>query len=220
MSMVPDRILIVEDDSDTRFILERSLAKNSFEVQTAANGLEALRKLDNFNPHVILADWTMPQMDGIQLCNIVKQDEKYKLMYFILLTARSSLKDRVMGLDVGADDFLVKPVENQELFARIRSGIRIYKLQSELREIEHSKAIVELACALGHQINNPLTSLVATIKNIQMDLPDLQQEKHKEDFDILDQAIDRIKKSVDALQNISDPEIVKYIDGKLMVKIV
>ena len=217
--MDPDRILIVEDDADTRFILERSLAKNSFEVQTAANGLEALRKLDNFNPHVILADWTMPQMDGIQLCNLVKQNEKYKLIYFILLTARSSLKDRVMGLDVGADDFLVKPVENQELFARIRSGIRIYKLQSELRDIEHSKAIVELACALGHQINNPLSSLVATIRNIQMDLPDSEREKHREDFDIFDQAIDRIKKSVDALQNISDPEIVRYIDGKLMVKI-
>ncbi len=217
--MAPDRILIVEDDADTRFILERSLAKNSFEVQTASNGLEALRKLDAFNPHVILADWTMPQMDGIQLCNLVKQNEKYKLMYFILLTARSSLKDRIMGLDVGADDFLVKPVENQELFARIRSGIRIYKLQSVLREIEHSKAIVELACGLGHQINNPLTSLVVTIKNIQMDLPKAQQEKYKEDFDIFDQAVDRIKKSVDALQNISDPEIVKYIDGKLMVKL-
>ncbi len=217
--MERDKILIVEDDNDTRFILERSLSKNNFEVQTAFNGLDAVRKLDTFMPQVILADWTMPQMDGIQLCNLVKQNEKYKLIYFILLTARSSLKDRVMGLDVGADDFLVKPVENQELFARIRSGIRIFNLQRELSQIEHNKAIVEIACGIGHQINNPLTSLVATIQNIEMDLPESEKEKHREDFQILNEAIKRIKNSVEALQNIKNPEIINYIDDMRMLKI-
>lgn len=217
--MALDKILIVEDDSDTRFILERSLAKNNFEVHTAFNGLDAVRKLDSVMPQVILADWTMPQMDGLQLCNLVKQSEKYKLIYFILLTARSSLKDRVMGLDVGADDFLVKPVENQELFARIRSGIRIYNLQKELRQTEHNKAIIEIACGIGHQINNPLTSLIATIQNLEMDLPESEQGKHKEDFQILNEAIARIRKSVEALQNIQNPEIINYIDDKRMLKI-
>ena len=73
-------------------------------------------------PEVIIADWTMPVMDGLELCDIVKKDERYKIIYFIILTARASIKDRVTGLDVGADDFLVKPVQNQELLARIRSS--------------------------------------------------------------------------------------------------
>ena len=213
-----DKILVVEDDGDTRYILERSLTKNNFEVLTALNGIDALKKIDGFEPKVIIADWTMPQMDGIQLCNEVKKDEKNKLIYFILLTARSSLKDRVMGLDVGADDFLVKPIENQELFARIRSGVRIYNLQRELRDIEYNKAIIDLACGIGHQINNPLTSLIATIQNLEMELNSKGQNDYAEDFQILEEAIKRIKHSVEALQKIQSPEIVDYIDDKRMLK--
>jgi DNA-binding response OmpR family regulator len=124
----------------------------------------------------------MPVLDGLALCNILKSDDNFKLIYFIILTARSSLKDRIMGLDVGADDFLVKPVENQELLARIRSGIRIFNLQSELKNIEHSKAVVDLACTIGHKINNPLSSLILSLKNIENELSVLDKTKYNEDF--------------------------------------
>lgn len=103
--MEKDRILIVEDEEDTRFILERLLSKNDYEAKSARNGSEALEIIEQYQPKVIIADWTMPVMDGLELCNLVKKNEKYKLIYFILLTARASLKDRVMGLDIGADDF-------------------------------------------------------------------------------------------------------------------
>ena len=135
--MEKNKILVVEDERDTRFILDKLLTKNNYDVVTSVNGEEALKILKEFNPQVILADWTMPVMDGIELCKIIKEEEKYKSIYFIILTARASLKDRVTGLDFGADDFLVKPVENQELLARIRSGIRIHNLQNELKNIEH-----------------------------------------------------------------------------------
>ena len=120
-----DKILVVEDERDTRFILEKLLTKNNFEVMTANNGQEALVALETYEPKVILADWTMPIMDGLELCNQIKNNEKHKIIYYIILTARTSLRDRVTGLDVGADDFLMKPIENQELVARIKSGIRI-----------------------------------------------------------------------------------------------
>jgi len=115
-----DKVLIVEDEKDTRFILEKLLTKNNYEVKTSINGVDALEALKEFSPKVILADWTMPVMDGIELCNRIKQNNNYKTIYYIILTARASLKDRVAGLDIGADDFLVKPIENQELLARIR----------------------------------------------------------------------------------------------------
>ena len=97
---------MVEDEKDTLFILEKLFLKNNYQVYTATSGQEALEILKNHIPDVIVADWTMPIMDGIELCDIIKKDEKYKLIYFILLTARASLKDRVAGLDKGADDFL------------------------------------------------------------------------------------------------------------------
>jgi phosphoserine phosphatase RsbU/P len=217
--MIKDKILVVEDEEDTRFILERLLAKNDYEVKTAVNGEEALALLDTYVPKVVIADWTMPKMDGTELCNIIKNSENFKLIYFILLTARASLKDRVTGLDIGADDFLVKPIENQELLARIRSGIRIHNLQQELKKIEHNKAIVEMACTIGHQINNPLSSLIMSINNVQSEIGPSDKKQFEEDFYIVNESIERIKKFVEALNNLENPEVVNYSNDSKMLKI-
>ncbi len=213
-----DKVLVVEDEKDTRFILEKLLSRNNYEVITAVNGQDALEVLKNFNPKVIVADWTMPVLDGLALCNILKSDDRFKLTYFVILTARSSLKDRIMGLDVGADDFLVKPVENQELLARIRSGIRIYNLQSELRTVEHSKAVIEMACTIGHNINNPLSSLVFSIKNIENELSEIEKSKLADDFSSLNESVDRIKKFVNELIHLQKPETVGYFEDSKMIK--
>lgn len=219
MQTAKDRVLIVEDEKDTRFILEKLLSRSNYEVATAVNGEEALEVLKTFSPKVILADWTMPVLDGIALCNILKGDEKYKTIYYIILTARSSLKDRIMGLDIGADDFLVKPIENQELLARIRSGVRIYNLQNELRSIEHSRAVVEMACTIGHKINNPLSSLVLSIKSIENELSREDLQKFFEDIKIMKESTDRIHKFVQELIHLQNPQLVDYVDENRMLKI-
>lgn len=215
--MEKDKILLVEDEKDTRFILERLLTKNNYEVLSAKDGSEALKLLETYLPKAILADWTMPVMDGLELCKILKQDERYKTIYFIVLTARASLKDRVTGLDVGADDFLVKPIENQELLARIRSGVRIFNLQSELKNLEHNKAIIEMACTIGHKINNPLSSLLISVKNIEAELLELNQSKFSEDLSIIQQSIDRIKTLTESLTNLEKPTLIDYSSGSKMI---
>lgn len=213
-----DKILVVEDERDTRFILEKLLTKNNFEVMTANNGQEALVALETYAPKVILADWTMPIMDGLELCNQIKNNEKYKIIYYIILTARTSLRDRVTGLDVGADDFLMKPIENQELVARIKPGIRIFNLQRELKAIEHSKAVVELACTIGHKINNPLSSLKIAMNNLKEAIPEKSSEQSVEDFQIMEQAIERIQTFVQQLTHLENPEIINYTDESKMIK--
>jgi sigma-B regulation protein RsbU (phosphoserine phosphatase) len=213
-----DKILVVEDERDTRYILEKLLTKNNFEVLTANNGQEALAALETFQPKVILADWTMPVMDGLELCNRIKGNEKYKLIYYIILTARTSLRDRVTGLDVGADDFLMKPIENQELIARIKSGIRIFNLQRELKSIEHTKAIIELACTIGHKINNPLSSLKLAVNDLKENVSDKATEQTEEDFQIIQQAMERIQTFVQQLTRLENPEIIDYTDQSKMIK--
>lgn len=217
--MSKNKILIVEDEKDTRFILDRLLTKNDFEALSVPNGEEALKVINEFEPQVILADWTMPVMDGIQLCKIIKNDENYKLIYFIILTARVSLKDRVKGLDVGADDFLVKPVENQELLARIRSGMRIHNLQQELKNIEHDKAVVEMACTIGHKINNPLSSLIMSVKSIEEELLEKDNEKYTEDFSVVYQSIEKIKTLADSLSNLRNPGYIDYTSEQKMINL-
>jgi sigma-B regulation protein RsbU (phosphoserine phosphatase) len=214
-----DKILVVEDERDTRFILEKLLTKNGFEVVTANNGQEALKLLETFTPKVILADWTMPIMDGLELCNQIKNNEKLKIIYYIILTARTSLRDRVTGLDVGADDFLMKPIENQELVARIRSGIRIFNLQRELKTIEHSKAVIELACTIGHKINNPLSSLKLAMNNLMETAALKSSDQTDEDFEIMKQAIERIQTFVQQLTHLENPQIINYSDNSNMIKL-
>lgn len=212
-----DKILIVEDESDSRFIYERLLSKHGYNISTAIDGEEALDIIPKFKPKVILADWTMPKINGIELCNIVKSKEEYKLIYFILLTARTSLKDRVEGLDTGADDYLIKPIDNQELVARIRSGLRIHNLQNELKNIEHNKAIIELACTIGHQINNPLSSLKMSISSLKGEI-DKSKEEINDDLFIIEESLKRIQEFVKALQNLKSPEIMEYALNNKMIK--
>lgn len=214
-----DKILIVEDEKDTRFILNKLLTKNDYEVETTSNGKEALELIKTFVPKVVLADWTMPIMDGIELCNHIKSDEGTKLIYYIILTARSSLNDKIRGLDIGADDFLSKPIENQELLARIRTGIRVHNLQIELKNVEHSKAIVEMACTIGHEINNPLSSLVVSMKNLEDELTSLNQHKFVDDLVLINKSIQRIKQLVNNLVHIKNPEIIDYTDSQKMIKL-
>ncbi|MFZ0452636.1 MAG: response regulator [Ignavibacteriaceae bacterium] len=217
--MSKDLILVVEDEKDTRYILDKLLTKNNYEVVTSINGREAIELLKQHKPKVIIADWTMPVMDGIELCKILKEDETFKLIYFIILTARASLKDRVIGLDVGADDFLVKPVDNQELLARIRSGIRIHNLQNELRNIEHNKAIIEMACTIGHKINNPLSSLLMSLKSIEDELNSIDKDKYSDDFNITYQSIEKIKSLVNDLTHLKNPDLIEYTADQKMVKL-
>jgi sigma-B regulation protein RsbU (phosphoserine phosphatase) len=217
--MTKDQILVVEDEKDTRYILDKLLTKNNYEVTTSVNGEEAVEILQKLQPKVIIADWTMPVMDGIELCKIIKNDEKYKLIYFIILTARASLKDRVLGLDVGADDFLVKPVDNQELLARIRSGVRIHNLQNELKSIEHNKAIIEMACTIGHKINNPLSSLLMSIKSIEDEIIKNEKENFSDDLNIVHQSIEKIKSLANDLTHLQNPDLIEYTQDQKMLKL-
>ncbi len=213
------KILIVEDDPDTMFILNRILTTNNFEVRTAENGTDALTILEEFFPKVIVADWTMPELDGLQLCKILKENDRTKLIYFVILTARSSLQDRVIGLDSGADDFLIKPIENQELLARIRSGVRIHNLQNELKEVEHKKAIIELACTIGHQFNNPLSSLILSTQNITEECAGCKNVNINQDIEIINKSLERIQNLVNTLINLQNTERINYSDDQQMIKL-
>ncbi len=219
MDKEKDKILIVEDDPDTMFILNRILTTNNFEVRTAENGTDALTILEEFFPKVIVADWTMPELDGLQLCKILKENDKTKLIYFVILTARSSLQDRVIGLDSGADDFLIKPIENQELLARIRSGVRIHNLQNELKEVEHKKAIIELACTIGHQFNNPLSSLILSTQNITEECTECKNVNINQDIEIINKSLERIQNLVNTLINLQNTERISYSDDQQMIKL-
>ncbi len=128
------QILIVDDDPTLRMTLSRVLKKQGYEVTTAGDGEAGLAAAIAQPPSLIICDWMMPKMDGIEVCRRVKAIEALANSYFILLTSRDEVVDLVQGLESGADDFLGKPPNLSELQARVRAGLRVHQANRELQE--------------------------------------------------------------------------------------
>jgi len=128
------KILIVDDEPFNLDLLEQELADQGYAVERAADGEEALQKVETVLPDVILLDYMMPKMNGIEVVKRLKQDDKHKGIPVILLTAKASQEDKVRGLDAGADDYIVKPFESFELLARVRSMLRLKEMHDSLEE--------------------------------------------------------------------------------------
>jgi DNA-binding response OmpR family regulator len=127
--------LIADDDPVTAAVLGAALRRWHLDVVTAHDGAEAWALIQSdAAPSLAIIDWMMPGLDGIELCRRIRETLSHAHMYVILLTARDSRADVIAGLQAGADDYLVKPFDAQELHARIHTGIRILTLQQELTE--------------------------------------------------------------------------------------
>ncbi len=128
----PPRILVVDDSRAQRMLLASTLRRGGFEVFEADGGAAALELMDTHGLRLVLSDWMMPGMTGLDLCRAVRARQGGDYVYFILLTSKSEQAEIAQGLEVGADDFLTKPVKGDELRARLKAGVRIVEMQSEL----------------------------------------------------------------------------------------
>jgi two-component system cell cycle response regulator len=127
------RVLVVDDVLHNVKLLEAKLRSEYFDVLTAMNGFEALEIIEKELPDIILLDVMMPGMDGFEVCRKVKANPNVAYIPIIMVTALDQPKDRVMGLEAGADDFLTKPIQDMPLFARVKSLVRLKVLMDELR---------------------------------------------------------------------------------------
>lgn len=138
------KILIAEDDPVSRCFLEVTLVKWGYEVIVACDGSQAWQALQSDPPSIAILDWMMPGIDGAEVCRRIRAAQSSTPVYIIMLTAKTDKKDLVEGLDAGADDYITKPFDRQELRARIGVGMRIAQLQKNLAD-----RVVELEAALS-----------------------------------------------------------------------
>lgn len=140
------RILIADDDATSRKMLERVLEQWGYEVTTATDGEEAFNALNREHaPCLAVLDWVMPGMDGPEVCRGLRQNEAHQALYLILLTMRDQKEDIVEGLEAGANDYICKPFNREELRARVGVGQRVVELQRALGE-----RVTELEEAMAH----------------------------------------------------------------------
>jgi len=182
--MEKGKILVVDDDKFLRDFVAASLGKEGYEVVQAEDGEQGLEMVRLEKPDLIITDIMMPVMDGEEFCRRIKTSDELKEIFLLVLTAKSDVHDRIKVLNMGADDYITKPISREELIAKVKASMRIRSLQKQLKasnqryqalnrdleranqELKETQAqllqqeklasIGQLAAGIAHEINNPI----------------------------------------------------------------
>jgi len=212
------KVLIAEDDVTSSTILNAILTRWGYEVMATADGESALAAmLQPEAPQLALLDWIMPGMDGPAVCQELKKLKCGDPVYLILLTSKSERRDIVLGLEAGADDFISKPYDNDELHARLLVGKRIITLQNELREREKLQGVLEMAGAVCHEMNQPLQCISGYSELLLMDMDEADKK-----FQILKKIksqVDRVGELTRKIMNITHYQTKPYLSQRRIIDI-
>ena len=179
-------IVVAEDDIVSARLILKSLSDLGHKPLLAEDGPMAWRLLQTNDIRMVISNWMMPHMDGVALCRRVREASLPYYVYFILMTSNDRKEDVAPGLDAGADDYIFKPFDTEELAARIRSGLRIIQLEEkyqkahiQLFQSENMASLGQLAAGVVHEINNPIgfvSSKIQSLTDYQTDIIQLIQE--------------------------------------------
>lgn len=204
MNRQSNKVLLVDDDHAMRRLVSKWLENGGYHVQTAENGREAIAAIEKSRPHILLTDWEMPVMDGLALCRWVReQQQQANYIYTILFTVRTSSPDIIQGLEAGADDFCKKPLDRDELMARLRSGSRVIELEKRLIELAHK---------------DPLTGVLSRGAFLELVAKELSRSKR------LGSGLSCVMLDIDQLKQINDKhghgvgdEVLRQVASQLVI---
>lgn len=198
-------ILITEDDRATQLLLTKTLAKEGYEVVTASNGKEALALFKKFRFRIVLTDWMMPEMSGIELCKAIRKSDGQGYVFIVLLTANDKKDDVIKGLMAGADDYLTKPINHAELMARLNTGRRILSLEESLKT-----AIADIQVL---SVTDPLTGCYNRsylMENLEYEIK--RAVRYQRPFSIVFSDIDHFKSVNDTYgHQVGDRTLIEFV---------
>ena len=137
------RVLVVEDDRDIAELVERYLQKAGFSIELLSSGRDALKAIADRTPDLLILDLMLPHVDGLEICRAVRSEPRTAAIPIIMLTARADESERIVGLEIGADDYVAKPFSPNELVARVRALLRRTQRQPETRDISYGPIHVD-----------------------------------------------------------------------------
>ena len=209
------KILIAEDNETSRQILEAVLVKWNYDVVSVCDGNEAWEKLKEKDaPRLIVLDWMMPGKNGVELCRQLRNRHNAGPTYIILLTARDDKNDIVEGLNAGADDYISKPFDKEELRARIEVGRRMVELQSSLIEREKLQTIFEMTGAICHELSQPMQAISGNSELILMNIQ--ENDPLYRNIKTIKEQVDRMGNITQKLKQVTRYKTKDYINGKII----
>jgi DNA-binding response OmpR family regulator len=166
--MRPKTILVIDDQREFSLLVRRYLEQEGFEVIVAPDGTDGLRIAENHRPDLVVLDLTMPDIDGLEVCSRLRADPRKQFLPILVLSARASAADRVLGLETGADDYLVKPFQPEELVARVKALFRRANLQqNDQATIRSGDLSIDLYAHKVLYRNTPLTLTAAQLRILE-----------------------------------------------------
>ncbi len=167
------RILVLDDEDLSRTLIHRLLSAGGHDVLAVDNGSDAIESLvEPTGPGLAVLDWHMPSPDGFEVLQRVRESEHGKQIYIIFATVRGHSEEIVKVLEAGADDYVTKPYDTEELLARVNVGQRVQKLRNQLLASERDRVVLETAGAAAHEIFQPLTAALMTLEVMIEELGD------------------------------------------------
>lgn len=218
-------VLLADDDPTMRLLLSRMLEQGGHTVTTAAaDGEEAWESYVAAPAPLLILDWEMPKMDGLELCRRIRSSERGDEAFILVITARDKTEDLTAVLDAGADDYMSKPVTPDNLMARLRIAERRIEVnaarrnaEEKLRKAQYLAGIGETSLALQHEINNPLAALLSNTALIEAGMLDAAEKE--EALVTIAQMARRIAEVVKKLRQLNNPKSVEYLGSARMIDI-
>jgi DNA-binding response OmpR family regulator len=228
---LPPKILIVDDCTIDRIIATQALQENNYQICEAKTSKQAFELIHKEKPDLILLDIRMPDINGFEVCKHLKSKSRLKNIPVIFLTAAEDFASKKQGFAIGADDYITKPVDFDNLLKRIEQILNMKKEQEKLRKkvakitpltkelIQKEKELIikQIYVALHHEIRNPLTTIL--IGSQIMESSTKLQEEEKKVVTEISKCAKRLKEVMDSLCNMKNIYIDDYIDETKMLKI-
>ena len=209
------KILIVDDVQKNVQVLGTLLKNENYSLVIAQNGREAIERALKIKPDIILLDINMPEMDGIEVCKVLKQSEETKEVPVIFLTAQNTTISKVKGFSVGAADYIEKPYDPAELLARVATHLEIKFSREQIAKDSKLKATLKAHGILAHEVYNPLTAIMGNLDMMRMMVENDSISKDKLSTFITRslEGCQSIVEKVESLKSLKDKDIDEIHDG-------
>lgn len=210
------KILAVEDSKVSQAHL-RDILENTYELRLEEDGASALSAVGESPPDLILLDVNLPGMNGYDVCRQLKGDVRTREIPIIFLTGCDSGGEKVKGFEAGADDYIVKPFHPEELLARVSLHLASRREKQMALELERLKLLREMAVAISHEFNNPLTAILWHLRLASREVGD--EEKVRAHLSDMQLELDKIRRIVGRLAEASRDAKTEYVMGEAMIDV-
>ncbi len=204
VTMHTPTILIADSDQSSRAVMVQHLEAQGFIIQEFESGIDLMGSVESEPPDLIICDWHIPDLDGPEICRILRADERYEHLYLILITSTPEDKELVLASDMGANDFISKPIEPSELLVRVRTGLRITKMQGDLlnqnqslNQLNQFKS--DMVAFASHELKTPIAVMRISLEMLRLEEA---EEGKAELLDIVDNQVGTLSELVSNFLNL------------------